>query len=123
MWSNLTLDGLLTYVGERVDVVVLNTILWADAVASNLRALRSGPYVVWILHEIDIVEPPGGGWWYGDQFPALTKARLCTTVGRADAVVFVAEAQRALWLNLLQGTSWPAPALLQPRTHVPFVTT
>ena len=47
---------------------------------------------------------PGTGFWYGRWFPVLLPAQRCATLARADAIIFVAEAQRALWASCDRGT-------------------
>jgi glycosyltransferase involved in cell wall biosynthesis len=46
----------------------------------------------------------GTGFWYGRWFPVLLPAQRCATLARADAIVFVADAQRALWSSCDRGT-------------------
>ena len=113
-WKDVTLASVLKYVNTDVDVVVLNTVLWANVIASSDgRVGGSGPRIVWILHEMEITEhsvprherfTSGVGFWYGQWFPALLPARRCATLERADSVVFVADAQRALWSSCDRGT-------------------
>ena len=46
----------------------------------------------------------GTGFWYGRWFPVLLPAQRCATLARADAIIFVADAQRALWSSCDRGT-------------------
>ena len=46
----------------------------------------------------------GTGFWYGRWFPVLLPAQRCATLARADAIIFVADAQRALWSSCDHGT-------------------
>ena len=40
-----------------VDVIVFNTVLWANVIASgDGRVSGSGPRIMWILHEMEITE-------------------------------------------------------------------
>ena len=56
-WKDVTLKSVLDYVGTDVDVVVFNTVLWANVIASSDGRVRgSGPRIVWILHEMEITE-------------------------------------------------------------------
>ena len=72
--------------------------MWANAVMTNPRMLGHSPRVMWILHEIEIVEPRSKDqWWFGKQFEGVRAGARCATAAGADAIVFVAETQRALW--------------------------
>jgi hypothetical protein len=56
-WKDVTLKSVLDYIGTDVDVIVFNTVLWANVIASgDGRASGSGPRIVWILHEMEITE-------------------------------------------------------------------
>ena len=46
----------------------------------------------------------GTGFWYGRWFPVLLPAQRCATLARADGIIFVADAQRALWSSCDRGT-------------------
>jgi hypothetical protein len=56
-WKDVTLKSVLDYVGTDVDVIVFNTVLWANVIASgDGRASGAGPRIMWILHEMEITE-------------------------------------------------------------------
>ena len=56
-WKDVTLQSVLNFVKTDVDVIVFNTVLWANVIASSDgRASGSGPRIMWILHEMEITE-------------------------------------------------------------------
>ena len=56
-WKVVTLQSVLDFVQTDVDVIVFNTVLWANVIASgDGRASGSGPRIMWILHEMEITE-------------------------------------------------------------------
>ena len=56
-WKDVTLQSVLDFVDTDVDVIVFNTVLWANVIASgDGRASGSGPRIMWILHEMEITE-------------------------------------------------------------------
>jgi len=90
--------------GVHPEIVIWNTVLWANAVHQNRPYCLNSPRTVWFLHEWSIVkeEPElntnGEKNWYGREFKVIEAGpQLWKTVQGADAIVFVAEAQRRLW--------------------------
>ena len=84
------------------DVVVLNTVVWADLFYAHepLRWCARAPRLVWVLHELelDAAHKSASGYWWGRDFVTLRSAPLLRrTLLSADAVVFVSRAQRAIW--------------------------
>ena len=56
-WKDVTLQSVLNFIKTDVDVIVFNTVLWANAIASSDgRASGSGPRIMWVLHEMEITE-------------------------------------------------------------------
>ena len=56
-WKDVTLQSVLNFIQTDVDVIVFNTVLWANVIASSDgRVSGSGPRIMWILHEMEITE-------------------------------------------------------------------
>jgi glycosyltransferase involved in cell wall biosynthesis len=84
------------------DFVVFNTVIWADLMFAHdkLRWCRRAPRIVWVIHELELddAHKTMTGYWWGHDFATLRSAPLLRrTHLSADAVVFVSEAQRAIW--------------------------
>eukprot|EP00968_Pinguiococcus_pyrenoidosus_P007413 scaffold492_cov257-Pinguiococcus_pyrenoidosus.AAC.44 len=101
--NNVGLDGILhTHFSQAdmPDLVILNTIMWANYVIERPLVRAPTPRVAWMLHESEIVErnKAPNGYWFGLDFPHLqqmdTLRQLTTGV---DSIIFVADAVRALW--------------------------
>ena len=102
------MDVVLDIFGDRVPVLVIcNTILWTRAIHRLPRTRSSYPMFVWFIHEHEITaNAPGllpNTFWYGNQFSELDVASCNDTVSNADAVIFPADATRALWSSFDRG--------------------
>ena len=55
--ENGDIDVVRKLLKTDVDVIVFNTVLWANVIASSDgRVSGSGPRIMWILHEMEITE-------------------------------------------------------------------
>ena len=84
------------------DMIVLNTVVWTDLLYAHepMRWCARAPRLVWVLHELelDAAHKSASGYWWGRDFATLGSMPLLRrTLLSADAVVFVARAQRAIW--------------------------
>lgn len=98
---------ILTFVHKQTSLVpgtiIFNTILFAGYVSQNNPECANNPRVLWIIHEWAIVPGEleilgdGGERWFGDDINEIRPEVLRGTALRADALIFVADAQQALW--------------------------
>ena len=96
--------------GITPDVLVFNTILWSATINANEPYTYGNPRVVWIIHEWSItrytLEPSSDPsdsklHWFGEDRPELYDNNLRHLALQADAIVFVAHAQRHLWRDFV----------------------
>lgn len=84
------------------DIVVWSSVVWADVLYANFwsRWCRFAPRFVWLVQEMELAAEykRANGFWYGHAFITLRSPQLLRrTLLNADAVVFLADAQRAIW--------------------------
>jgi len=100
-----SINSILDGIHLDADLVVFNTVVWADLIG-NLPFIRSNqPKIMWILHENELSpshtreDSNGSPFWYGMEFEKAlgTEERLGNTLQKVDRVVFVADKVRAIW--------------------------
>ena len=81
--------------------VVWNTVMWAPMLKNHNRYVPNQPRMIWILHEFDLVKETAlNGVHWGQNVPELEgQIGRKKVTGNLDAVVFVSERQRSLWVD------------------------
>jgi len=104
--AGASIQNMIAELYGNFDLIIFNTIVWANMIASQTYNRVTNPKTMWLIHEGElhpnygVENSEGEKFWYGMEYNSISDAyRRRNTLQKVDKVVFVADKVRSLWGN------------------------